>query len=659
MGLFSSVSRVCEKKFWFFVWLPLQYYMGDDSGDYFMNKWLILLLLSITSLACNAAPPPPASEVFQLTVNAVDPNTFTLIWQIKPGYFLYRDSVKLTTDTTNTVKLGTLHLPLPITKTDKSGQVFQVYRRQLMLPISVLGEEAGESLLNLQYQGCSDEGFCYPPEKHQIKLTINNKLALAGVNIEAPGDNTALKLADTAVNQDSIEQVFLQHSWLTIVLSFFSFGLLLSFTPCVLPMIPVLSGIIVGHGENLTTRKAFLLSLSYVGGMSLTYAVVGAVVALLGSNLQIAMQSPFAIGAFSLLFILLALSMFGFFDLKLPVSWQARLAKISRRQANGHYLGAGFMGCLSTLILSPCVTAPLLGALGYIAHYGNVTMGTLALFFCGLGMGTPLLLIGTSAGKLLPKAGAWMNKVKAFFGIMLLAVAIFLLSRIIPAPLAMVLWAALLVFSGIYFGALTPASDTIDKLSQGMGILLLVYGLLVLIGASIGETNPLQPLAKLHLRSSATPSRYAVVKIPIKTVAQAQEALHAAQGKPIMLDFYADWCTSCKIMEATTFQDPAVMKALQYFVILKVDVTANKALLQKFGVIAPPTFVFFTPQGQELKNHRLVGEMSAPIFLKQIERITLAMNDTRSMDVKKQPVPPIITGLNEQKAIDIDRHDTV
>jgi thiol:disulfide interchange protein DsbD len=579
-----------------------------------MKKWVLLAILWSVSLLSYATP-LPASEVFQIETQRVDPNTFAINWQIKPGYFLYSDRIKLTQPTNSNSHLGTIRFPQPLQKVDQQGRVFKVYRNKLSLPVAILGEQPGESLVSLSYQGCSDEGFCYPPETRQIKLAIDKNLALSNVSLEA--SEPAATTAAPEVVKGGVEDIFLNHHWSFVIMSFWVFGLLLAFTPCVLPMIPVLSGIIVGHGEKLSTRKAFFLSLSYVLSMSVTYAIVGAVVAKLGSNLQVIMQTPWAIGLFSLIFVLLALSMFGFYELRLPVSWQAKLAKANRSHGSGHYISAAIMGCLSTLILSPCVTAPLIGALGYIAHSGNIALGSSALFFLGLGMGTPLLLIGTSAGKLLPKTGKWMNAVKAFFGVLLLAVAFFLLERILPQALVMGLWASLFVFSGIYCGALTSAKTTQEKFSQGLGIMLLLYGLLILIGAAMGNTNPLQPLARLENMETQTNS-----KKTITSVNELKQAIANAKGKPVMLDFYADWCHACQVMEATLFKDPHVIKALKDFVVLKVDITANKekekALLNRFKVVAPPTFLFLNKEGREQADLRLVGETSKNAFLEQL-----------------------------------------
>jgi thioredoxin:protein disulfide reductase len=452
---------------------------------------LFSMLLLATALSF--ANPPPAEAVFQLSAKPLDFNTATLIWTIKPGYFLYQDRIFIEPKENSITRLGEFVLPKATQKTDARGKTYAIYRKQLTFALPILGLEPGESLVSVHYQGCSDAGFCYPPQEVSVKIAINKQLHVDNVTIE---NLEPIAEPPQKPQPPTVEALFSSNNWVMIILGFFGFGLLLSFTPCVLPMIPVLSGIIVGHGHNLSTRKAFFLSLSYVLSMSLTYSVIGALIAFVGHDLQLTMQSPWAIGLFSAIFILLALSMFDVYQLRLPVSFQAKLANITRHQARGHYLNAAIMGSLSILILSPCVTAPLIGALGYIANKGSVTLGILSLFFLSLGMGTPLLLIGTSAGKLLPKAGQWMNTVKAFFGVMLLAVAIYLLERLLPSVIIMGLWACLLIYSGIYLGAISIAKNKHEKFSQGTGIILLVYGCLILIGASLGHVNPLQPMMK-------------------------------------------------------------------------------------------------------------------------------------------------------------------
>ncbi len=584
-----------------------------------MKKWLILALGLFFSFTIHSEP-LPAAEAFQVQVKKLDPNTFALTWTIKPDYFLYSNRIQLIPQAESNLNLGPLRLPPTLTKKDKQGHTYTIYRNQVSIPVDVLGHNPGESLLQLRYQGCSDDGFCYPPETKEIKIGIDTHLALATVSLEDTNQQES-KASITNVSNE-ISQVFTEHNWLMILIIFFGFGLLLSFTPCILPMVPVLSGIIVGHGKEVTTKKAFLLSLSYVLSMSITYAALGAVVALLGENLQISMQSPWAISIFSLIFVLLALSMFGFYEFKLPDSWQAKISGSSRDQRGGHYIGAAIMGCLSTLILSPCVTAPLIGVLSYIAQSHNVLLGSLTLFVLSLGMGTPLLLIGTSAGKLLPKSGGWMNTIKAFFGIVLLGVAIYLMARILPNSLTMFFWSCLFIFSGIYTGALTPAHTHQEKGKQGIGIILFIYGLLILIGTSMGANDPLQPLA-VFKKPLVNELNDKVLTVP-QTLAAVEQKIKEAQGKPVMLDFYADWCASCKVMEATTFQDPKVKSLLEHFQLIIIDVTKNspedKELMRYFNVIAPPSFLFFDKQGKALNQLKTVGEVSTTEFIDTLKQ---------------------------------------
>lgn len=583
-------------------------------------KKIILLSLGCIFFLVGFSSPPPADTVFPVTTHVLNPNTVALQWHIQPGFFLYAKRIHLQpiAGSDNYFRLGTITLPSPIKKLDRQGKSHAVYQNQLAIPVSILGEHPGEGLIQLRYQGCAEDGFCYPPQIKLIKITINQELAVSMATIE-----TATKPQQPLVNSgqtNDISRLLLTNNWLLIIAGFFGFGLLLAFTPCVLPMVPVISGIIVGHGKDINTRKAFLLSLSYVLSMSATYALIGAVVALMGNNLQIIMQSSWAIGFFSLIFVLLALSMFGFYELQLPHTIQSRLSSYTRTRIGGHYLSAAIMGCLSTLILSPCVTAPLIGALGYIAQTGNILLGTIALFFLGLGMGMPLLLIGASAGKLLPRAGSWMNAVKAFFGVLLLAVAVYLLQRLLPAFLSMALWASLFIISSVYLGALRTVDTTIAKFFQGVGLLLLIYGALILIGASQGHTDPLLPLAQEENQLLAK----APQEQSITTPKALENAIATAQGKPIFIDFYADWCTSCKIVAKTTLRDQRIRDMLQQFVMLRVDVTANdpqsQALLQQMHVIAPPTFLFIDEQGKELTDLRLVGDINADTLLQHLQQ---------------------------------------
>lgn len=588
-----------------------------DFPGFQMNKWFAFIGFLVISTLSLAAP-LPADQVFQIHVRPVDANAFSLEWDIKPGYFIYKDRIRIALPRESNFSLASLSFPQSETKTDKRGKSYAIYREKLQLTVPVLGESPGESLAEVHYQGCSDEGFCYPPEVRQIRLGINQELALTGADLET----ITTAQAKTESRQDNIALALNNHHWTVSLLLFFGFGLLLSFTPCVLPMVPVLSGIILGQGKDLGRQKSFMLSLSYVLSMSVTYALVGAGVALMGQNLQIAMQSPWAISLFSLSFIALSLSMFGLFELQLPQAWQAKLAGITRSQNGGHYLGAAIMGSLSTLILSPCVTAPLIAVLGYIANSGNVIFGIFTLFFLGLGMGTPLLLIGSQAGRWLPSAGSWMLMIKHFFGLLLLVIAISLMSRILPPFWVMLAWAALFIFAGIYCSRLENMASLKARLARIFGVLLILYGSLVLIGAILGQTSPLQILNGSFGKAKADNPHVLVHSLP-----ELQEAIRQARGKPVFVDFYADWCTACTLMEATTFQNPAIQQALQSFVWLKADITANrkaeKILLKKYGIIAPPTFLFFDKEGQPMPAATLVGEVSGGVFLEHLKSLQL------------------------------------
>ena len=581
-----------------------------------MKHILFFLLMSMLLLTVNPcfSEPPPAHAVFKLKVKAYNPNTFFLEYQINPGYFLYRDRLHLTQPNMHFIELTPLKLPQAQTKIDGLGHTISIYRNKLHIPVNLIGLSPGETVLNLRYQGCSDDGFCYPPEHAAIKLSINTELALTHVSLISPAQTTHIKNpTPISTPLDLNHTAFSGHHWAVTLLIFLGLGLLLSLTPCVLPMIPVLSGILVGHGKDLSTRKAFFLSLSYVLSMSLTYAAIGAVVALMGHNLQVLLQSPAVIISFSLVFVFLALAMFDIYELKLPATWQAKLANMSYQQKSGDYLGAALMGCLSTLILSPCVTAPLIGALGYIAQTGNIALGTAALFFLGLGMGVPLLLIGASLGRWLPHTGNWMNLIKKIFGLMLLAVAIYLISRLLSAFVMMLLWAGLLIFAGLI----------LMRAIRSLGVILFIYGILILIGASLGNTDPIKPLTQ----QKQIQKTHAAI---ITNMTELESALQSARKKhqPVLIDFYADWCTSCKVIESTKLTHPDILNTLNYMQFIKVDLSANnhesRALLHEFNVIAPPTFVFIDSTGHEREALRLVGDISVSSLLKHLQALNIS-----------------------------------
>ncbi|HET7921487.1 MAG TPA: protein-disulfide reductase DsbD [Gammaproteobacteria bacterium] len=560
---------------------------------------------------------PPPDRVFRFTAYAKDANTVEVRWQIADGYYLYRQKFHFASDNPD-IQLGAPGFPQGEIKNDKYFGTSEIYTHDVdaLIPVTVSGDST-RFTLSASYQGCAEKGLCYPPITKTVLLDLATPGSIAAA-VPAPAAETAAGGSE----QDRLASLIRTGNLVWVFLAFVGLGLLLTFTPCVLPMIPIISGLIVGQGKTVTTRRAFLLSLTYVIAMALTYTVAGVLVALLGSNIQAWFQNPWVLGVFALIFVLLALSMFGFYELQLPSALQTRLAAHSNRARSGAFTGVAVMGVLSALIVGPCITAPLVAALIVIGESGEPVRGGLALFALGLGMGVPLLIVGTSAGKFIPRAGAWMNAVKAVFGVLMLAVAVWFLSRVLPGPVTLVLWAALAILCAVYLGALEAAPTGWRKLWKGLGILLGLYGLILLVGAASGGSDPLRPLA--HLRApagGATVTQTGLHFTRIKSVADLDRALAgaAAQHRGVMLDFYADWCVSCKEMEHGAFADPAVRAALADVLLLQADVTANdaadQALLQHFGIYGPPSILFFGPDGQELRSLRVVGYMDAPQFL--------------------------------------------
>ncbi len=603
-----------------------------------MLRIIFSFFILLFSLNTSANPPPlPGDKVFQLTGKRVDAHHLKLTWTIKSGYFLYRERIHVDLPKSSRLNLEAFVFPEPQFKIDHRGHTVLLYRDQLALTIPLQTLSPGETPLLVKFQGCSDQGFCYPPTTKTLMLVIDDQLKLRDVFLETPDVakpvfksprhekiRSAQFLEKTVAEQPStqIERLFSSGNTLLIIATFFGFGLLLTFTPCILPMVPVISGMIVGHGHAITTRKAIGLSVCYVLSMSTTYSLIGGVIALLGHNLQIYMQSPIAVVGFSFLFILLALSMFGLFELRLPLGLQNRLAKFTRHESGGHYLHAAIMGCLSILILSPCVTPPLLGVLSYIARQGSFSLGLAALFFLGLGMGAPLILVGASAGKLLPKAGKWMNTVKSLFGVLLLAVAIHLLSRLLSDFYTMLLWALLLIFTGVACKPFVAGINAYTKWRQGLGIISLTYGLFILYGASAGHTNPLLPL-----QTPPALSEQVIKSLRVTTLHDAQRLLQEAKNKhtPAILDFTATWCESCNVLANTTLRDPRVIKATQSIMWIEVDLSENNQnsinLLHSFNVIAPPTFLFYNADGEQIQALTLVGEVSVATMMTQIQQM--------------------------------------
>ena len=570
-------------------------------------------------------------QAFQFSMDITDPNTLVAYWQIAPDHYMYRGKISFDLPEGQTIQLGQINLPAGEKKQDEFFGEIEVYHDQVKARIPLIRSslEATPLQLTATYQGCAEKtGICYPP----IKKNLSFNLPVASSLIATAEAATAAPQAEVVSEQDRIAASLKSGSTLLIILTFFGFGLLLAFTPCVFPMIPILSSIIIGQGEHITTRKAFIMSLTYVLAMALTYTVAGVIAGLVGENLQAAFQNPWILGSFAAVFVALSLSMFGFYELQMPAALQTRLTEMSNRQQGGTLVGVAIMGFLSALIVGPCVAAPLAGALIYIGQTGDAVLGGSALFALSLGMGAPLIAIGTSAGKLLPRAGGWMDAIKAVFGVLLLGVAIWMLERIIPPAIIMLLWGILLIASAIYMKALDslgPDSSGWQKLWKGIGMVLLVLGSLELIGAAAGGRDYLQPLKGIQIGGTgATSSEQHLAFKHIKTVEDLQRELANAgnQGKMVMFDFYADWCVYCKDYEKYVFTDPRVQQALSKVVLLQADVTANdvqdKALLKHVGVTAPPAILFFDKHGTEMRGYRLVGSMNADEFLAHINKLT-------------------------------------
>ncbi|HYQ72839.1 MAG TPA: protein-disulfide reductase DsbD, partial [Gammaproteobacteria bacterium] len=565
-------------------------------------------------------------KAFRVDVSEAGPTELLIRWDIADGYYLYRDKLNVRLLDGDGVTAGPVSIPEGETKHDEFFGDVQVFHHEVeaRLPLQRASGAATEVSVQLGYQGCAEAGICYPPIKKQLTLS----LAAFDPDDAAPVDTAAGSVTPVAspgsTRQDDIARVLQESNLFWVVLFFFGAGLLLAFTACMYPMIPILSSIIVGQGKTVTAGSAFILSLVYVEAVAVTYAVIGLVSAQIGAGVQAFFQSPWILGSFALIFIALALSMFGFYNLQLPSSLQAKLSETSHRMKGGNLIGVAIMGVLSALIVGPCAGPVLIGALIYTSQSGDYLTGALAMFALGNGMGAPLLVICTSGGKLLPKAGMWMNTVKAVFGVILLGVAILMLERILPGPVTLVLWALLLIIPAIYMRALDALPEGASgwmRFWKGLGVAMLVYGVILILGATTGARDPLNPLRNLNtsvsLSGTSTHTSSHLQFKHIKTVADFEQAVQAssAAGKPVMLDFYADWCTYCIKMEDYTFSDPAVQAALADVTLLQADVTANDAedvaLLNHFNLFAPPAILFFDAQGQELGNARLVGFLDA------------------------------------------------
>ncbi|WP_298293824.1 protein-disulfide reductase DsbD [Thiomonas sp.] len=611
----------------------------------------------------------PPDEAFQFSAKAQDAKTLLLQFKAHDGYYMYQERFHFEPQTPG-VQLGKPDFPPAHVIFDKNlGHDVAHYRGLVSIPLPVTQAPASFKLL-VTYQGCADAGLCYPPIEKLATVSLsgfggNGTVSISEPDEQAPaaaaGGGSASGLvagllgqggaakgasattappaasATTAASPASAQPAVAQGaessrigaalasgSLITIIPMFLVFGLLLAFTPCVLPMIPILSSIIVGQGEKVSRGRGFLLAVAYSLGMAIVYTAFGVAAGLLGQGLAATLQNPWVLSVFAALLVLLSLSMFGFYELQVPSSLQSKLSSTSDKLQGGHFVGVFIMGGISALIVGPCVAAPLAGALLYISQTGNAVIGGVALFSLAAGMSVPLLLVGLGAGALLPRAGGWMDGVKAFFGVLLIATALYMIAPVLPDWLLMLLWAALLIISATYlrvFDTLPEDASGWRRLFKGVGVVLAIAGAILLVGLAAGSRNLLQPLAGLGVGGGAAAVQTQAPQFQrIKTLAELDRIV-ASSSKPVMLDFYADWCVSCKEMEHFTFTNPEVAQKMAGFTLLQADVTNNtaddKELLKRFQLFGPPGIIFFK-DGKEVG--RVVGFEDAKTFLASMQR---------------------------------------
>ena len=584
--------------------------------------------------AINTEPALPADEAFVYEAIGLSADTILVRLTAQPGYYLYRDKLAFRVTDENGFGVSAVELPEGTIKDDPEFGPVQVYYGQIEIPVSITRPAGPEQTIALEadYQGCRDGDICYPPQTSSVELLI--PVSAGSVD---PGESSSTPVSAPAIartstspvsEQDALAQMLLKNP-AGALFAFFVAGLLLAFTPCVFPMVPILSGIIAGQGERMTTSRAFWLSLVYVLAMAVTYTVAGVLAGLFGQNLQAVFQNPWILGFFIAIFIALAFSMFGFFELQLPASLQTRLTQASNKQQGGNLFGVAIMGFLSALIVGPCVAPPLAAALIVIGASGSAWLGGSALFALSMGMGVPLILFGVSAGKLVPKAGPWMDSIKAVFGIGMLALAIWMLERIVQGPVILLLWGGLAIASGVYLGALESVAEGASgwkRLWKSLGLVLLLLGTIEIIGAASGGDNWMKPLNGLRQSGQIESSEHVTFQ-RIKSLEDLGKAVARANqaGKPAMLDFYADWCVECIRMERNTFAEPEIQTLFRQVQPHQADVTDNdetdQALMEKFDIIGPPAILFFDRQGREMRGYRLVGYFEADEFAQHLQSV--------------------------------------
>nr|WP_276511064.1 protein-disulfide reductase DsbD [Eoetvoesiella caeni] len=596
------------------------------------------LFRSITDVFGDSSSMPdllPPEKAFQISITARDFDTLVATLTPAKDYYLYRSRIAFSLPDASGITIASTLLPPGKLKDDPTFGKEEVYYGPIeaIIALNRSTNGAAQPSLTLQasYQGCNDpSGVCYPPIEKiltvpLVQASVSNASTSAVSTPQAvPTDIRAPKRSTGLSETGVIRALFAQGNTWALVAAFFGFGLILAFTPCMLPMIPILSGIIVGQGQHTKRRHAFGLSLVYVLAMAMTYTLAGVAAGLAGTMLSVYLQNPWVLGGFAGVFVLLSLSMFGFYQLQMPAAIQSRLTATANHTPGGKLLGVFLMGVLSAVIVGPCVAAPLAGALLYIGQTGDAVVGGVALFSLAIGMGVPLLVFGTTAGTLLPKAGPWMKSVQHFFGVTMLAVAIYLIAPVIPAVVHLLLWAVLLIISAMYLKAVDPLPTHVAgyrRLGKGIGIIALTVGLALLVGGLSGSRDVLQPLAVFKGVSNPTPIGAGAAEImfrPIKSLADLESQLQEADGRYVMLDFWAEWCISCKEMDRFTFTDPQVKNRLKDVILLKADVTANnaddQALLKRFALFGPPGIIFFDKEGKE-SDFQVIGFQSPKRFL--------------------------------------------
>ena len=594
--------------------------------------FIFLMTLGTFVLAQEEFLDPEVAFVLQVTQ---DTSTAQVHWDITPGYKLYRDRTEWDMPGLDADRIAMP--PAEVYYDDNFGEDMAVYHEPITVAVP-LPRIDSESTLRITYQGCADAGLCYPPITKEFVLragysgVVPNTAATAAAPLFGSAQtSTALTSpqpaaapAGTPQDETSVATRMLEsHNLWTIGAGFLLFGLLLSFTPCVLPMVPILFSIIVGMEKDgaLSRGRSFSMALSYSLGMALVYTGMGITAGLLGEGLAAYLQAPWLLASFAILLVLFSLSMFDVYQLQMPASLQSRLDSVNGHFKGGKFLSVFLIGAVSALIVGPCVAAPLAGALIYISQSGDVTMGGVALFCMAMGMSVPLLLTGLSAGSLLPRAGQWMTQLKVFFGLVLLAVAIWMVTPVLPGNVLLLLWGALAILGAMYLGIFDGPTQNHSFRSRFTGMLamcLLLIGLAELVGAVSGAQNPLQPLALASSTTGPAPTAETVRFRRVASVEELQQAV-AASDRPVMLDFYADWCVSCKEMERFTFSDPQVASLMDRFTLLQADVTENnaqdRALLKTFGLFGPPGILFFQAHGAELNGSRVIGFTPADKFI--------------------------------------------